>query len=106
MPVLVSQNRKSNKMPFGAVVNITGMGGQYGRNLHLNRLFLESKDLLGYLKYNSHTFFLLENCDKFFTITKQYEKMKIDKEQDIVNDDRFEIYFFGYSNDQFYRFIL
>ena len=72
----------------------------------LNRLFLESVDILGYFHYKNHTFFLLENFDKFFTLTKHYEKMKIDKKQKIDNDDRFEIYFFGYSNGQFYRFIL
>ena len=62
-------------MPFGGVVNITGIGGQYGRNLHVGGEQLEFADRKYIISVYFHTLFL-------YTITKNRKYRIIIQEGD------------------------
>lgn len=68
-------------------------------------IFIKSKDLLGQLSYNDHVFYILENTFELFEVTDSVKEVKIDNEQEVVNDDRFDTHFFGYDEGHYFRFI-
>lgn len=70
-----------------------------------DRIFLESEDLLGFIQFRGHAFYLLENSFEIFEVLDSTKEIYIDAEQEIANDDQFEIYFFGYADKQYFRFL-
>ncbi len=71
----------------------------------LERMFLESDELTGVFVYQNHDFFVMEHTNNYFDICGETKKMEIRKDQEITNDDRFEIYFFGNENGRFFQFL-
>jgi hypothetical protein len=67
-------------------------------------LFAESEDLIGCFKYKEVNFFVLTEFHELFTLTNKTTILKIDKLQDIMEDDRWAVYFFGCDNENFYYY--
>jgi hypothetical protein len=70
-----------------------------------NIIFLQSEDLIGQLSYNDHVFYILENTFDLFEVTDKVRNVEFDMEQSIMDDDRFDIHFFGYDDEQYFRFL-
>ena len=68
------------------------------------RLFAESEDLIGCFKYKETNFFVLTEYPELFTLTNKTNLLKIDKFQDIMEDDRWAVYYFGFDNENYYYY--
>jgi hypothetical protein len=67
-------------------------------------LFIESVNLAGYFKYKNHEFYLLTEFKELFSKTNSL-KTKCEKERkEILIDDRWAIYYFGFDSINYYYF--
>jgi len=68
-------------------------------------IFLESKDLIGVIEYKNHMLYILENTFDVFEISDSLKRIVIESKQEISDDDRFDIHFFGYNDKEYFRFL-
>lgn len=67
-----------------------------------SRLFIGSKDLIGFFKYGGHDFFLLTQCHELFSKTNKTVVYEFEQPQRISEDDRWAIYYFSYDEANYY----